>query len=59
MVEPTADNHEITEEGIEFLVQSTDQPYDWVGTATGEKGYRWEKLVKRGEEIVDAHGDGE
>jgi len=34
-----------TEEGIEFLVQETNEPYAWVGTATGEKGYRWTKIV--------------
>lgn len=27
--------------GIEFVVQETGTPYDWVGDATGEKGYRW------------------
>jgi hypothetical protein len=30
-----------TEEGIEFLVQATDEPYVWVGAGAGEKGYRW------------------
>jgi hypothetical protein len=27
--------------GIEFVVQETGSAYDWVGDATGEKGYRW------------------
>ena len=27
------------ESGIEFLVQPTDEPYNWVGEGTGEKGY--------------------
>ena len=31
-----------TEDGIEFLIEPTDQPYDWVGAGTGEKGYRWD-----------------
>jgi hypothetical protein len=34
-----------TEEGIEFLVQETDEPYAWVGDSTGEKGYRWTKIA--------------
>lgn len=33
-----------TEEGIEFLVEETAQPYSWVGEATGEKGYKWSKI---------------
>jgi hypothetical protein len=33
------------EEGIEFLVQETNEPYAWVGTGAGEKGYRWTKIV--------------
>lgn len=33
-----------TEEGIEFLVEETTQPYSWVGEATGEKGYKWSKI---------------
>jgi hypothetical protein len=32
------------EEGIEFLVRETNEPYG-VGTATGEKGYRWVKIA--------------
>jgi hypothetical protein len=31
-----------TEDGIEFLIEPTDQPYEWVGAGTGEKGYRWD-----------------
>jgi hypothetical protein len=34
-----------TEEGIEFLVQETNEPYVWVGESTGEKGYRWTKIA--------------
>jgi hypothetical protein len=34
-----------TEEGIEFLVQETNEPYAWVGAGAGEKGYRWTKIV--------------
>lgn len=30
-----------TRTGIEFLVEATDQSYDWVGDASGEKGYKW------------------
>jgi len=30
-----------TEEGIEFLVEETSKPYEWVGDGAGEKGYRW------------------
>jgi hypothetical protein len=33
------------EEGIEFLVQETSEPYAWVGAGAGEKGYRWASLV--------------
>lgn len=33
------------EEGIEFLVQETNEPYAWVGESTGEKGYRWTKIA--------------
>jgi hypothetical protein len=29
------------EEGIEFLVEETKEPYEWVGGGAGEKGYRW------------------
>jgi hypothetical protein len=32
------------EQGIEFLVRGTDQPYAWVGAGTGEKGYEWAKI---------------
>jgi hypothetical protein len=31
-----------TEDGIEFLIEPTDEAYDWVGAGTGEKGYRWD-----------------
>ncbi len=41
-----------TEEGIEFLVQATEEPYAWVGTATGERGYRWANM-KTGKPIPD------
>jgi hypothetical protein len=34
-----------TEEGIEFLVQETSEPYAWVGAGAGEKGYRWSRIV--------------
>jgi hypothetical protein len=34
-----------TEEGIEFLVREANEPYAWVGTSTGEKGYRWAKIA--------------
>jgi hypothetical protein len=34
-----------TDEGIEFLVQETNEPYAWVGEGTGEKGYRWTKIA--------------
>jgi hypothetical protein len=34
-----------TEEGIEFLVRETSEPYVWVGAGSGEKGYRWTKIV--------------
>lgn len=37
------------EEGIEFLVEETAQSYSWVGEATGEKGYKWSKIVSNGE----------
>lgn len=30
--------------GIEFVVQETGFAYDWVGDATGEKGYRWKPI---------------
>ena len=29
------------ESGIDFLLTPTHQPYNWVGEATGEKGYLW------------------
>ena len=28
-------------EGIEFLVEATAQPIDWIGDGAGEKGYKW------------------
>ena len=34
-----------TEEGIEFLIQETNEPYAWVGSGSGEKGYRWTKIA--------------
>jgi hypothetical protein len=34
-----------TEEGIEFLVRSTKEPYVWEGAGSGEKGYRWTNMV--------------
>ena len=34
-----------TEEGIEFLVQGTSEPYAWVGAGAGEKGYLWTKVA--------------
>jgi hypothetical protein len=40
-----ADEGGKTEEGIEFLVQETSEPYAWVGAGAGEKGYRWTKIV--------------
>ncbi|MBM3527489.1 MAG: hypothetical protein FJX62_05320 [Alphaproteobacteria bacterium] len=33
------------EEGIEFLVRETNEPYAWVGGGAGEKGYRWTKIA--------------
>jgi hypothetical protein len=30
-----------TEQGIDFLVEATDQPYQWIGSGSGEKGYVW------------------
>jgi hypothetical protein len=29
------------DEGIEFLVEETGSAYDWFGSGSGEKGYRW------------------
>jgi hypothetical protein len=34
-----------TEEGIEFFVQETSEPYDWIGAGAGEKGYRWTEVA--------------
>jgi hypothetical protein len=34
-----------TEEGIEFLVKETNEPYAWVGGGAGEKGYRWTRIA--------------
>jgi hypothetical protein len=30
-----------TEFGIDFLLQPTDEPYEWQGDGAGEKGYVW------------------
>jgi hypothetical protein len=35
-------------EGIEFLVEETDQSFKWQGGGSGEKGYKWEELRRRG-----------
>lgn len=35
-------------EGIEFLVEETANPLDWQGGGSGEKGYKWEELRRRG-----------
>jgi hypothetical protein len=32
------------ESGIDFLLELTDQPYDWSGDGSGEKGYVWTVL---------------
>jgi hypothetical protein len=32
-------------EGIEFLVEETNEPLAWVGSGAGEKGYRWRKAA--------------
>lgn len=42
------------DEGIEFLVQETGQPYTWVGNGAGEKGYRWADQAPAGEATVVA-----
>jgi hypothetical protein len=42
------------EEGIEFLIQETDDPYIWVGAGAGEKGYLW--ADKSGEEFAASAG---
>jgi len=42
-----------TEEGIEFLVRETNEPYAWVGTSTGEKGYRWSKIASTSVSAVE------
>src|SRR5215204_4513782 len=36
-----------TGDGIEFLVQGTREPYNWVGAGAGEKGYQWTQLSTR------------
>lgn len=33
--------------GIEFLVEETGFPYQWVGEGAGEKGYNWSKRSSR------------
>jgi hypothetical protein len=44
-----------TDEGIEFLVEETNEPYVWVGESTGEKGYRWTKIAgTSNSESIDA-----
>ena len=30
------------EVGIDFLLQPTHEPYAWIGSGTGEKGYAWD-----------------
>lgn len=30
-----------TKFGVEFVVEATDNPYEWVGEGAGEKGYLW------------------
>jgi hypothetical protein len=32
--------------GIDFLLEPTTLPHQWIGDATGEKGYRWDKVPK-------------
>jgi len=44
-------------EGIEFLVEATNEAYEWVGTGAGEKGYRWEKFA--GAPVASDRTDGE
>jgi hypothetical protein len=29
------------EVGIDFLIEPTSEPYQWIGTGSGEKGYNW------------------
>ena len=38
-------------EGIEFLVEETASPLEWVGGGSGEKGYKWEEILKRGSSL--------
>jgi hypothetical protein len=33
-------------EGIEFLVEETEQQLAWFGSSSGEKGYRWSEPFK-------------
>lgn len=35
-----------TDEGIEFLVEESSNPYVWVGDGAGEKGYLWASDVE-------------
>lgn len=35
-------------EGIEFLVEETVNSLEWKGGGSGEKGYKWEELRRRG-----------
>jgi hypothetical protein len=35
------------EDGIEFKVQPETEPYTWVGSGAGEKGYKWSKLTTK------------
>jgi len=32
--------------GVDFLVEPTDQPYQWIGDGAGEKGYAWKDVPK-------------
>jgi hypothetical protein len=33
-----------TEYGIEFLLEQTTEPFQWVGDGAAEKGYRWQPI---------------
>ncbi len=35
-------------EGIEFLIEETNHPLEWHGGGSGEKGYKWKPLRRRG-----------
>jgi hypothetical protein len=30
--------------GIDFLLELTTEPKNWIGEGTGEKGYNWQKI---------------